>query len=102
MISVECWIGLFSISFAIFGLREVVGNLAGVIFSEASGKGSSISLAVKLPGSFVSLAPSGELVTELASVPSSGEKMDFFSSFYFKFLIAKLLILFPISSFSFN
>ena len=89
-------------SFAILGLREVVGNLAGVIFSDASGKGSSISLAVKFPGSFVSLAPSGEFVTELASVPRSGEKMDFFSSFSLRFLITKLLILLLVSCFSFT
>lgn len=64
IMSIGFWTDLVSISFAIFGLREVVGNLAGVIFSEASGKGSSISLAVKLPGSLVSLIASGEFVTE--------------------------------------
>jgi hypothetical protein len=30
-----------------FGLREVVGSLAGVVFSSASGKGNSISFVVK-------------------------------------------------------
>lgn len=89
-------------SFAILGLREVVGNLAGVIFSEASGKGSYISLAVKLPGSFVSLAASGEFVIELASVPRSGEKMDFFSSFSLRCLMAKSLVLMTITISSFS
>lgn len=89
-------------SFVIFGLRDVVGNLAGVIFSDASGKEISISLAVKLPGSFVSLAASGEFVIELASVPRSGEKMDFFSSFSLKFIMTNSLILLPVSSFSFG
>jgi hypothetical protein len=42
--------GLISASLAILGLRDVVGSLAGVIFSSASGKGSSISRAVKFPG----------------------------------------------------